>query len=76
MFHLGDIVEEIETKRQGKLESSRNVEGQPVLWWGVNFSDGKEPIKAQIKTEALRLIKCPHDEPTESRFVPSRPIMG
>jgi len=75
MFHLEDIVEEIATKRQGKLDSSQGTTGQEPDTWRVYFSDGKEPVMKYFKNvDELRLIKCPH-ESTVPGFVPSRSIM-
>jgi len=79
MLHKGDIVEEIATKRQGKIDSiSSSVTGgvETPNQWRVQFSDGQQPpLKYFTVQEKLRLVSCPHDEPTEPRFVPSRPIM-
>lgn len=75
-MHLHDIVEEIATKRRGKIDNSAGVVGQKPDWLRVYFSDGQEPIMKIFKNlDELRLIKCGHDEPTESQFVPSRGIM-
>lgn len=75
MFHLEDIVEEIATKRQGKLDSSGGTAGEEPDMWRVYFSDGEEPIIKYFKSvKDLRLIRCPH-ESTEPGFVPSRSIM-
>jgi hypothetical protein len=79
-FHNEDIVEEIATKRQGKMDSigssvTAGVETQNQ--WLVRFQDGKQPIlKYFMAQEELRLIRCPHQEPAEPRFVPTRSIMG
>jgi len=75
MFHVGDIVEEIATKREGKLDE---VPQGPtaVLRWRVLFSDGEQPLlKYFLNDSELRLVKCPHDSSGESRFVPQRGIM-
>jgi len=75
MFHLEDIVEEIATKRQGKLDSSGGTVGQEPDMWRVYFSDGKEPIMKYFKNvNELRLIRCPHKS-AEPGFVPSGSIM-
>jgi hypothetical protein len=80
MFHNEDIVEEIATRRQGKMDSigtSVTVGVETQNQWVVRFHDGKEPIiKYFMAQEDLRLIRCPHEEPTEPRFVPTRSIMG
>lgn len=75
MFHLEDIVEEIATKRQGKLDSSGGTVGQEPDMWRVYFSDSKEPIMKYFKNvNELRLIRCPHKS-AEPGFVPSGSIM-
>jgi hypothetical protein len=69
-LHLGDIVEEIATKRQGKLDV------QNPAYWRVIFTDGKKPIYGIFEDEAaLRLVSCPHAK-GGSRFIPERSIMG
>jgi hypothetical protein len=78
MFHLEDAVEEIATKRIGKLDSSGGTVGQEPDSWRVYFSDGKTPLMKYFKCDELdqlRLVKCPH-EPVEPGFVPSTSIMG
>ena len=80
MLHNEDIVEEIATKRQGKIDSigSSIVNGQEThTHWGVRFSDGNEPLLTFFKKEEeLRLIRCPHSGgDSDPRFVPSRSIM-
>jgi hypothetical protein len=63
MFHLGDIVEEIATKRKGKLGNMRGPCGIPPRELWVFFSDGKDPlIWPFFKEEELRLVKRPHLE--------------
>ena len=75
MSHLEDIVEEIATKRRGKLDSSHGTTGREPDTWSVYFSDGNDPVMKYFKNlDELRLIKCPHDS-TGPAFVPSRPIM-
>lgn len=80
VFHLGDIVQEIATGRQGKIDNihSEGVLGQeptPNLW-RVHFSDGQQPMMQYFQTtDELRLVKCPHDS-SQPRFVPARGIMG
>jgi hypothetical protein len=79
MFHNEDIVEEIATGRQGKIDSiqSEGIVGQEQIpnQWRVFFSDGKEPLLKSFKKEdEIRLIKCPHPR-REPGFYPGRPIM-
>jgi hypothetical protein len=63
-FHNEDVVEELTTKRQGKIDSigstiANHQETQNN--WRVYFLDGKEPVfKYFTKQEELSLIKCPH----------------
>ena len=77
-LHNEDIVEEIATKRRGKIDgidSAITAGFKTPNRWRVQFHDGKEPLLKYFKIqEELRLIKCPHDAPTESRFVPPRSI--
>jgi hypothetical protein len=80
-LHLGDIVEEIATKRQGKIISMNQTHGPPgqttVTHWRVFFGDGKQPILAIVNDRAqLRLVRCPHTDEGEPRIVPARGIMG
>jgi len=79
MLHLGDVVEEITTKRQGKIDNTSGpfVGGQQqTTQWRVWFSDGKQPLLQYFSNEAdLRLIKCPHSD-SGPAFVPERGIMG
>jgi hypothetical protein len=76
MLHNEDIVEEIAPKRQAKvvsIGSSATAGVETQNQWVVRFQDGKEPIlRYFIAQEELRLVRCPHAEPTEPRFVPSR----
>jgi hypothetical protein len=80
MFHLGDVVEELASKRQGKIDNisiTHEAGGkQTVNYWRVIFTDGKQPLYGIIKdgTE-LRLVSCPH-APSEPGFYPERSIMG
>ena len=79
MFHNEDIVEEVATGRQGKIDSiqSEGVLGQEQIpnLWRVVFLDGKEPpLKYFKKEDEMRLIKCPHSQ-GEPGFYPARPIM-
>ncbi len=76
MLHLGDTVEEIATKRKGKIDSIRVDEQQQTPQWRVFLSDGKRPLVKYFLNEAgLRLVTCPHLDITPG-FVPSRGIMG
>jgi len=63
MLHIGDTVEEIATKRTGKIDSSRVNELQEITRWRVLFSDGKRPLVKYFLSEAvLRLVQCPHSD--------------
>lgn len=63
MLHAGDIVEEIATKRSGKINGTRGWPGTTPLECCVYFSDGKDPvIKLFFHEEELRLIECPHSD--------------
>jgi hypothetical protein len=77
MLHNEDIVEEIATGREGKIDSisSEIAQGRetPNLW-RVFFSDGKVPLMKYFKKEGeLRLIKCPH-RGSETAIYPERPL--
>lgn len=79
-LHLGDIVEEISTKRCGKIDNMSITHGpagqQTVNYWRVFFTDGKQPLLGIIKDASeLRLVSCPHAE-SEPGFTPGRSIMG
>jgi hypothetical protein len=79
MLHLGDIVQEVATGRQGKID---NIQSHGVLvqepipnMWRVHFSDGQQPLMQSFENaDDLSLIKCPHADP-EPGFVPERSIM-
>jgi hypothetical protein len=79
MIHGGDTIEEVTTKRQGKVNGIRGsiVNGQEVVSdWQVHFSDGKEPvIKLFSKEEELRLVTCPH-QTSEPGLYPAESVMG
>jgi hypothetical protein len=77
-FHMGDIVQEKETGRQGKLnEAPRPEVKTDVLRWRVNFSDGKKPLIKYFTSESdLTLISCPHNGESEPGFVIERGIMN
>lgn len=71
MFHHDDIVEEIATKRQGKVEAVDRyiIQGEemPLRRWRVHFLDGNEPLSQYfINQEDLRLVKCPHLQPRQT----------
>ena len=71
MLHHDDIVEEIATKRQGKIDAiSRYIieaREMPPQQWRVHFFDGNEPLSQYFaRQEDLRLVKCPHVEPRRS----------
>ena len=78
MVHSGDTVEEVATKRQGKVSAGGSlVDGQEVVSrWQVHFSDGKGPVIKLFLNEAdIRLISCPH-QTSEPGFYPAESIMG
>ena len=59
-FHIGDIVEEVATKRQGKLEEAPQIPTD-VRRWRVLFSDSTKPLVKYFVSETdLALISCPH----------------
>lgn len=78
-LHLGDVVEEIATKRLGKIDNM-SIEHhacgqQTVHYWRVFFEDGKQPLLGIIKDASeLRLVSCPHSE-TQPGFKPARSII-
>jgi hypothetical protein len=76
MFHQDDIVEEIETNRQGKVTEAPKIRTD-TRRWRVEFLDRKKPIVRYFMESDLhliRLVTCPHTENKESRFVPDRRI--
>jgi hypothetical protein len=59
-FHIDDMVEEVATKRRGKLDEAPQVPTD-VHRWRVLFSDGAKPLVKYFVSEAdLTLISCPH----------------
>lgn len=81
-LHLGDIVEEVATKRRGKIDNmsqNHGPQGQVVSvnYWRIFFEDGKQPLLGIIKDRSeMRLIRCPHNEDDGGpRFIPERGIM-
>lgn len=81
MFHLGDKVEEISTKRPGKIDSaseSRDHRGKLISGngWRVIVMDGKQPLYHYFKDpNEFRLVSCPHADSGGQGFVPDRGIM-
>lgn len=76
-FHLEDVVEEVETKRHGKLDSAGGTVGQEPNLWRVYFFDGKEPIMKYFKAtelDKLQLVKCPHVDAAPGLY-PAKSIM-
>jgi hypothetical protein len=68
MIHAGDFIEEIATKRQGKVASTRGTL-EVTSDWIVHFSDGKEPMVKYFQNEAdLLLVTCPH-KPLNRDFI-------
>ncbi len=63
MLHLGDTVEEIATKRLGKIDHTRVDEQLQTTRWRVFFSDGKRPLVKYFLSETdLGLVTCPHSD--------------
>jgi len=79
-LHLGDIVEEVASKRQGRIDnmSLTHTLGRQVVsanYWRIIFDDGK-PLYGIFKERSeIRLIRCPHRDSGGPRFVPERGIM-
>lgn len=77
-LHGDGIVEEIATKRRGKIDNIRAsiVNGQETpTHWRVHFSDGQEPVMKTFMNESeLCLVTCPHTG-SEPGFYPADPIM-
>ena len=77
-FHPEDLVEEIATKRQGKIQGVGGTVGQEYSSFTVFFLDGKDPLIKHFKAEQfdqLRLVKCPHENAGEPGFYPATSIM-
>ena len=81
-LHLGDIVEDVASKRRGKIDNMSLNYGQQgqvvsVNYWRIFFDDGKQPLLQIVKERSgIRLVRCPHDEDSGGlRFVPERRIM-
>ena len=79
MLHIGDTVEEIATKRHGRIDNTSGifVDGQTqVTQCRVYFSDSKKPFLKFFTDEVdLRLVTCPHPD-RDTSFVPARGFMG
>jgi hypothetical protein len=77
-LHGGDIVQEIATGRQGKIDgiNSEIMQGRETQKnWRVVFSDAKEPPLWTFTNRAeLRLVMCPHND-SEPGFYPSEGVM-
>jgi hypothetical protein len=78
MFHTEDIVEEIATRRQGKIDQigSEISQGREIQkHWRVVFSDGGAPgVWTFVNETELRLVRCTHSDP-EPGIYPADPIM-
>lgn len=70
LFHLGDSVEVVATRQQGKIVGSRK-DGDIIVCWDVLFADG---TRHYPKSAELHLINCPHGE-SEPGLVPDQGIM-
>ncbi|MGA8430382.1 MAG: hypothetical protein WB729_11220 [Candidatus Sulfotelmatobacter sp.] len=79
MIHVDDVVEEVATKRLGRVNGTRGavVNGEErTSHWQVYFPDGNGPVtKLFANEEDIRLVKCPH-ETAEPKFYPLESIMG
>jgi hypothetical protein len=78
MIHSGDTIEEVATRRQGRVSKGGSlVNGEEVLSrWQVHFSDGKDPVIKLFLNEAdIRLIARPH-QTSGPGFYPAESIMG
>jgi hypothetical protein len=78
MLHLGDIVEEITTKRPGKIDEGPKLStaGPVAPNWRVIFTDGKKPLYKYFDNEReLRVVSCPHNQ-DGPRFRLNRSIRG
>ena len=77
MLHIDDIVEEIATGRQGRIDSIQSEgSGQEQIpnQWRVVFLDAKKPQQKYFKRQdEIRLVKCPHSG-GEPGFYPERPL--
>jgi hypothetical protein len=76
-LHLGDIVEEIATKRRGKIDTGPTVAsgGQIAPNWRVIFTDGQKPLYKHFDdARELRVVSCPHPQDGPS-FKLKRSIM-
>ena len=77
MIHTGDTIEEVTTKRQGKVRTGGTfANGQEVVSrWLVQFSDGEHPLIKDFFNDAdIRLITCPHT--SEPGCYPAESIIG
>jgi hypothetical protein len=77
-LHLGDIVEEVATKRRGKIDGGPTLStaGPIAPNWRVIFTDGKKPLYKYFDKEGeLRVVSCPHNQ-DGPRFRLNRSIMG
>jgi hypothetical protein len=78
LLHGDDIVQEIATGRQGKIDgiNSEIMQGRETQTnWRVTFADGKgPPLWTFTNRTQLRLVRCPHGE-SEPGFFPAEGIM-
>lgn len=76
MLHLEDVVQQVATGREGKIDGLRSEgpQGAQQHLWRVSFQDGDAPLFDHFKEDDLRLVHCPHEH-SESGFVPVRGVM-
>lgn len=64
MLHNGDFVEEVATKRQGRIIAVDTLieDGKAKQQrWRVSFDDPKQPNPQYfVKEDDLRVVECPH----------------
>jgi hypothetical protein len=78
LLHGEDIVQEIATGRQGKIDAigSEITHGRETQTnWRVAFADGKAPpLLTFTNRSQLRFVRCPHGDP-EPGFYPAEGIL-
>jgi hypothetical protein len=80
MLNLGDTVEEIATKRVGKIDNmsiDHLADGtQKVNYWRVLFNDGQAPVIQIFKDAAALGLVSSGSGPADPGLSPERGIMG
>lgn len=78
MYHNDDVVEEMATGRQGKIDSigaSTTAGLTTQTSWRVRFEDQKAPpLKYFTNADEIRLVSCPHGE-TEPGLYPAESLI-